>query len=204
MVKASSAPTGYVCFDQTEQSACDSPDQACARPSVFCQTTGWHAVRYDTDSQQAEDERDVEDSLEALKEPPGVRLDELRRELGAKWEEATWIEALEGEVRMLKERCLSLEVHSPLLIPVESLAPEPYAVIKPIPAVVRKEDDEYIASFFDANLAASGDTQAEAIFNLKDIIVAALELFADTDEGHLGPGPLRQKRVLEEFVLERK
>jgi len=86
MVKASCVPTEYIRLDVAQQEDCDYPSQACAKPSVFCAATeanGWHVIMYDAAIQQAEDQQDIEDSLEALKEPPGVSLDDLRRELGA-------------------------------------------------------------------------------------------------------------------------
>jgi len=86
MGNASCAPTEYVCFEQTGQSVPDCPDQAHAKPSVFCAATGsegWHVIRYDDAMKEAEDDLDIMESLEALKEPPGVSLDDLRRELDA-------------------------------------------------------------------------------------------------------------------------
>ncbi len=110
------------------------------------------------------------------------------------------IEGFKGEILALKSRCEILERTSPLIVPIESLAPEPYEVVHPFHVVVRLEDEQYIASFFDANLSASGDTYAEAVSNLKDIIVGTLEILDGIDENELGPGPLQQKQVLEEFV----
>ncbi|MBM4027620.1 MAG: hypothetical protein FJ280_19785 [Planctomycetes bacterium] len=91
-----------------------------------------------------------------------------------------------------------------LLVPIQSLAPEPYEVVKPFQVVVRPADGEYIASFFDANLSASGETQAEAVLHLKDVIAAAFEILAEMKEAELGPGPLRQKKTLEEFIRPKK
>jgi len=91
-----------------------------------------------------------------------------------------------------------------LQVPIQSLAPEPYEVIKPFQVVVRAADGEYIASFFDANLSASGETQAEAVLNLKDIIAGTFEILAGMNDAELGPGPLRQKRTLEEFVRPKR
>ena len=91
-----------------------------------------------------------------------------------------------------------------LQVPIQSLAPEPYEVIKPFQVVVRPADGEYIASFFDANLSASGETQAEAVLNLKDIIAGTFEILAEMKEAELGPGPLRQKKTLEEFIRPKK
>ncbi|OGL45950.1 MAG: hypothetical protein A2161_00970 [Candidatus Schekmanbacteria bacterium RBG_13_48_7] len=43
-----------------------------------------------------------------------------------------------------------------LFIPLQSFEPEPYEIKKPFSVVVRSEDDEYIASFIDANCNSSG------------------------------------------------
>jgi len=66
--------------------------------------------------------------------------------------------------------------------------------------VVRFEQDQYIASFYDANLGASGDTQEEAVSNLKDVLLSTYDILTGMSEDELGPGPLQQRKVLEEFV----
>jgi len=85
-------------------------------------------------------------------------------------------------------------------VPIQSLAPEPYEVIRPFIAVVRQQDDEYVATFFDANLSASGETEAEAIMNLKDIVVATYELLIAHDRETLAPGEGRTMDVLQVFI----
>jgi len=117
-----------------------------------------------------------------------------------KWQEAVRLEALQKDIADLKGRCELLERLSPILVPIETFAPEPYEVIKPFHVVVRFQDSEYIASFFDANLSASGDTQMEAIVNLKDIITATFDILTNENEKKLGSGPLQQKKVLGEFI----
>ncbi len=97
-----------------------------------------------------------------------------------------------------------LEKTTTLLVPIQSMAPEPYEVIKPFQVVVRAIDSEYVASFFDANLSASGETQAEAVLHLKDVIAGAFEILANMTDAEHGPGPLRQKRTLEEFIRRKK
>lgn len=117
-----------------------------------------------------------------------------------RWQEAVRLEALQKEIADLKGRCELLERLSPILVPIETFAPEPYEVVKPFHVVVRFQEKEYIASFFDANLSASGDTQMEAIVNLKDIITATFDILTTENEEELGPGPLQQKKVLGEFM----
>jgi len=111
---------------------------------------------------------------------------------------------LQREVVLLKQRCSRLEELSPILVPIQSLAPEPYEIIKPFHVVLRVQEDEYIATFFDANISASGDTQTEAIFNLKDIVVGTFEILSETSSNELGPGPAQQKKVLQEFISKKE
>lgn len=127
-------------------------------------------------------------------------VQELIDALTKRWEEVVRLESLQKEVALLKNRCAVLERLAPILVPIETLAPEPYEVVKPLHVVVRCQEEQYIACFFDANLGASGDTQAEAIFNLKDIITTTFEMLTSMNEDELGPGPLQQKKVLEEFI----
>jgi hypothetical protein len=122
----------------------------------------------------------------------------LQTVLSSVWKETARLEMLEKEVLLLKremsERSLAMEV------PIQTLAPEPYEVIKPFHVVVQAGQDDYIASFFDASLSASGDTQDEAVYNLKDILIAAFDSLGEHREDQLGPGPRRQLAVLKEFI----
>ena len=111
---------------------------------------------------------------------------------------------LQREVELLKERCSRLEELSPILVPIQSLSPEPNEVIKPFHVVVRIQGEDCIATFFDANLSASGETQAEAIYNLKDVIVGVLDILSTIDESELGPGPAQQKKTLREFIRKKE
>jgi hypothetical protein len=83
---------------------------------------------------------------------------------------------------------------------IDSLAPDPYEVVRTIKVVIRPQGDQYLATFYDANLTASGDTDTEAVTNLKDIIVATIELLANHDDDTLGTVPARQKATLAKFV----
>jgi predicted RNase H-like HicB family nuclease len=110
------------------------------------------------------------------------------------------LEVFRKELSIINCRLDRLEQEAPLVIPVQSLAPEQYEVIKPLLAVVRMVDSEYVASFVDANVASSGETEDEAVLNLKDAIVSAFDVLSSATDSELGPGPLRQKRTLEEFI----
>jgi hypothetical protein len=114
--------------------------------------------------------------------------------------ESVRVELLAKEVASLKERIAALETHNTIAVPVETLSPEPYEVIRPFHVVLQAAGDDYLATFFDANISATGETQGEAIENLKDIIVTAFDMLTHHKESELGPGPLRQINVLRNFM----
>ena len=112
----------------------------------------------------------------------------------------TRLDALEKEVLSLKCRLAQLEESAPVIVPIETLAPEPYELLKPFHAVVQPCDDEFVATFYDANISASGATQDEAVTNLKDMVVAGFETLTEHEAGRLGRGLVKQLRVLKEFM----
>lgn len=109
------------------------------------------------------------------------------------------LEKLEQEIVSLKETCKLLRDGRSFCVPVETLTPEPYIVKRTFHVVVCPSDDDFIATFFDANIGMSGDTATEAVANLKASIVDAFEQF-EKYESVLGPEPTRQLAVLREFI----
>jgi hypothetical protein len=97
---------------------------------------------------------------------------------------------------------MGLEAQATFCVPVDSMAPEPLEVVKPFHIVVRRVDEEYVATFFDANLSASGETDVEAVLNLKDIIAATFVMLRGHEPDQLGPGPRRQLAVLEHHLRD--
>jgi hypothetical protein len=87
-----------------------------------------------------------------------------------------------------------------LWLPIESFAPEPYEAVKPITAVITPMEDGFEAGLFDANLFSSGDTEVEALNNLKSRIVETYEMLEELGDSRLGPGPFRQKKVLSSLI----
>lgn len=85
---------------------------------------------------------------------------------------------------------------------VETLSPEPLEVIKPFRVDLEPSESEgFRASFTEANLMAFGETEPEALANLKDILVATFEaLSAAGNVQRLAPVTARQLAVLRHFV----
>lgn len=87
-----------------------------------------------------------------------------------------------------------------IMVPIQSLAPEPYKVLQPLAVVVTEADEGYEAAFFDASIFASGDTEEDAVSNLKGTMIDTYERLSELKEGQLGPGPTRQKQVLDFYI----
>ena len=86
------------------------------------------------------------------------------------------------------------------VVPITSFAPEPFVVSRPMSVVIQPLDGEHLATFFDANLNASGETQEEAFANLKDVMLATFQMLERMTDSQLGPGPRRQRAVLLECL----
>lgn len=91
-----------------------------------------------------------------------------------------------------------------LRVPIQSLEPEPFDVIVPMEAVIRPSNGGFVATFFDANVNASGETETEAFDNLKDMIMATFEEYSALGSDALGPEPARQLAVLQRFIQARQ
>jgi predicted DNA-binding antitoxin AbrB/MazE fold protein len=94
--------------------------------------------------------------------------------------------------------------HSPsVVVPITAFEPEPFELIRSIPVVVQQTDDGYLATFFDANIGITGDTNEEAVANLRLLLVDVFEEL-EAEEAQLGPQMVRQLAVLRSFMKRRK
>jgi predicted RNase H-like HicB family nuclease len=110
---------------------------------------------------------------------------------------------LEDSVKDLKDRLAAIEdaaILGTFTLHVETFAPEPYKVKRPIPLSLQRRTDGYIASFVEANVNSSGDTQQEALANVKELILDAFDSLSSLPPSKLGPGPARQLAVQREFI----
>ena len=84
--------------------------------------------------------------------------------------------------------------------PITTFAPEPYDLLRQIVVVIHPNESGYTAGFFDANIHASGDTDEEALRNLKSLILDTFDALSMEPPDRLGPEPKRQLAVLREFI----
>jgi deoxycytidine triphosphate deaminase len=81
-----------------------------------------------------------------------------------------------------------------------NLDPEQYKLTRDIPVALQPSDDGFIATFFDANIGSSGDTEEEAIDNLRTLIIDTFELLESTQSEKLGPEPRRRLKLLRSII----
>ena len=106
--------------------------------------------------------------------------------------------AVWNEIREIKAE-LTRRVET-IVIPIATLAPEPYELFRAIPVVVQPAGGEFIATFFDANISTAGDTQEEAVANLRSLLLDMFEYLESEPPEALGPEPTRQLGVLRAFL----
>lgn len=109
-------------------------------------------------------------------------------------EHVSRLDRLEEAVRVLSSRTETVTVS------ISTFAPEPYEVLRPIPVLIRPDGEEFIASFVEANVNASGETQQEAFENVKTLILDVFDSLRSHSPEKLGPDPARRLAVLRDFL----
>lgn len=104
--------------------------------------------------------------------------------------------ALEKEVASLSQRVDELRRVQPMVVPVTNILSDEVSLIRSFMAVVQRDEDDYIATFFDANISGSGESDVEAVDALKEIMVAKFLKFDSLGPDKLGRQPTRELNVL--------
>jgi predicted RNase H-like HicB family nuclease len=139
---------------------------------------------------------------------PPRGIEELGILMAARLQHAIRLQALESRVDTLETQILNLrsqlaDLESSCEITLNTLAPEPYDLLSEVKIVVESAGEEFIASYMDANINAAGDSKEEALSNLKSLLIDVYEILYDEEDSRLGPGPLRQKRILATVMKKR-
>lgn len=113
------------------------------------------------------------------------------------------LELLTKQCKSLQHRIEQLEgAETSVVVPINTFAPRPFEAVKQILVAVEPVIDEngepceYIASFVDGAISATGDTLEEAVSLLKSRMVTQYNLLAKLPPGQLGKIPQRQLAVL--------
>lgn len=115
--------------------------------------------------------------------------------------------ALIGTVTELRQRLEKLEsLPESLVVPINTFAPHPFEIIRPIMVVVEPvvDDDgepcEYIATFPDGAVSVTGDTVEDALFLLKDRMVSQYNRLSRRPADQLGRIPQQQLNALQSVM----
>ena len=90
---------------------------------------------------------------------------------------------------------LPLEAQNELAV-IQTFEPEPYELLRPITVSISEDGDGYMATFYDANISTTGDTEQEAFENFKNLILDVFDSLEREPSERLGPEPRRQLAVL--------
>jgi predicted RNase H-like HicB family nuclease len=118
------------------------------------------------------------------------------------FDQALLLRRLQEQVTQLSRRVEQLEVVAAPLksATIQSFAPEAYEVLKPIPVEIEADGDSFVATFRDASISTSGDTEQEAFENLKSLILDIFDSLRREPDENLGPVPRRQLAVLRDVI----
>ena len=128
----------------------------------------------------------------------------------SEWQEpashAHRVAIVEKELRDVSARLTRVEglcekaLEKPVSVPIATFAPEPFEVISEFCVVVQPDEGSFVATLFDANVSSSGETQEEAVANVKDLILMIFQGFEHEDDSELGPAMIRQKHALRSLI----
>lgn len=111
------------------------------------------------------------------------------------------VESLEAKIEQVLNRLGELSsARKSFLVPIETLAPEPYEILRPLTVVITECEGGFEASLFDASIFASGETEEEAFANLKETLIDTYDRLNELSDTQLGPTPLRQKQLLNKYI----
>jgi hypothetical protein len=109
------------------------------------------------------------------------------------------VRTLTNEVAMLKSEIQRLHQQRTYVVPLATLAPSQFQMTKQIPVTVEGDGEDFTATFVEANVSASGETEADAIANFKDSLLASYEVL-EAAPTQLGPLPARQWEILQAVI----
>jgi hypothetical protein len=110
---------------------------------------------------------------------------------------------LQDQIVEIQKRLESLEsALNTYHIEIYDLANEEYSLKSPVQIVIERYDaDEFIARFPELDIFGPGETEPEAVLNLKNEIVDLYDELIALDEKELGRVPRMWLRILKKLIL---
>src|SRR5947209_8244250 len=98
------------------------------------------------------------------------------------------VDVLERDLREVRRAVTALTDARSFVVPITTLEPHPVELLRDIPVVIQPTGDDFVATFYDAGVSASGDTEDEAICNFKDLLAAKFSLLDSYADDRLAQG----------------
>lgn len=105
-----------------------------------------------------------------------------------------------GAIEASLERLMARTGEPAVSVEMTTFAPEAYIALKPIPVLIERVDESYVATFLEANIAASGATRILAVENLKAMILDEYEMLVESPELPLARKLRQRLTILLDFV----
>jgi hypothetical protein len=112
------------------------------------------------------------------------------------------VNLLEITVNGLSSRINKLEAVQAKVTAINTFAPEPYDLLKPILISLHSTEGGYIAGWHDVNAYASGDSEGEAVSGLKSFILDMFDNLSAEPADNLGKEAKRQLSILNQFIIK--
>jgi hypothetical protein len=106
------------------------------------------------------------------------------------------IRHLTTEMEALREEIRQICRTRTFVVPLTTLSPSPFQITRQIPVTIEGDGEDFTATFTEANISASGETEADAIANFKESLVSTYAFLESLPATERGPLPARQWEVL--------
>jgi hypothetical protein len=108
---------------------------------------------------------------------------------------------IEQKLTTISEEVSKPRNQSPFTLVITTLHSSEYELRRDVPVLIEQvEEEEFVASFVDADVYTSGETMSAAIENLRAALISTLRTWSSVDTAKLGPLPRRQLATLERLL----
>lgn len=145
-------------------------------------------------------------NAELLNEEQAEKSLALIRSLAAQFEKVQLVRAVPELKVSVEEIVRSLSASRPvgcIQVQVDTMAHDVLEWLRPIQIVVQPCEDEFVATYFDGEISSTGQTQVEAVANVKDLIVRQFVKLNGISDSRLGLKMRRRKSVLAKIIVKR-
>jgi hypothetical protein len=109
------------------------------------------------------------------------------------------IRSLSHQLNELRQEISGLQNSRTYVVPLTTLSPA-FQMTEKIPVTIEGDGESFTATFVEANISASGETEGDAIANFKESLMSTYEILEHLPASQLGELPTRQWSILQRIV----